>query len=160
MLGNRLARHFGAVRECGRRKRFAGPELSHDSQPGFVAEGEEHIDIVPDVLRLSCPASLVHAKRALAAVRRNAIEPRLADREQRSPAGTLEAKLDQGGWLDVRIGLGIESVRNPPKAEVKLRLEPLVESSHDRSTNDEFSFEFQAEPLREVPNIADRPPNS
>jgi hypothetical protein len=82
-------------------------------------------------LRLSGPSSVVHSKGALAAMRRHAVESRFYDCEQCTVWDFLKEKLDQCGWLPLRICFRVDTIRNPSKAEIPLRLDALNRAEHE-----------------------------
>src|SRR4051794_20296602 len=74
-------------------------------------------DMLLDVLELTGPAAFVHAERFVAPVRRQLVEARLGDGEQRAFLRLVEPELDERHRLLRVVDLRIDRVRMPAVGE-------------------------------------------
>src|SRR5213592_2735425 len=84
-----------APRRATRPRRVASPSAANNGaaapRPALAALARR--DMTRDVLHLLGPAAVVHAERLGAARRRDAVEARFDDAEERTLVGVLEAEL-------------------------------------------------------------------
>src|SRR5947207_349477 len=120
-----------ADRRPSRRSRVASPNAANSGTAsggaggGCSAAAPRLLDILREMLDLPGPPVVVHAERFGATRERDAIEPRLDDRERGAALGVLERELDQRGGLGRVVHAGGDGVGVPAIREVAFRVDAL-----------------------------------